>query len=393
MRDVLNSHSVANLKKEISKTNIKGYSKLKKADVINLMLKHKDRFSHIKHTKDSKLVKKVTLTAERKKELLKKDKERRDKSAVKKVPPLTEKKGKKYAVKTTELKGVGGKGGGLPKKEKPKPKHPSAMGDPKGFASYYGVNPGKSTTSLLTALGQVEPHLLDIILKDVSHKEPTQELYNELKSMRGFKAREFAEKVKQVQKPYISGYSKKKKEVSTGYFYKFVGADVKRLLSNIRGRPQNTPGSVSHTSKDNRAKAIQEIAILMEKELARLKPGQDAYDKKQSAKAPKDPTKVNMINVRDDVSDRDGGEWRNDDYTWNIIQNMTYSGELKHDATDKQNERAWLSASNYEHNRLGKSISAFIKGKKFKTSQEASIAYLKHMKDNNISYGDELDKY
>ena len=186
---------------------------------------------------------------------------------------------------------------------------------------------------------------------------------------------------------------KKKKEVSTGYFYKFVGADVKRLLTNIRGRPQNTPGSVSHTSKDNRAKAIQEIAILMEKELARLKPGQDAYDKKQSAKAPKDPTKVNMINVRDDVSDRDGGEWRNDDYTWNIIQNMTYSGELKHDATDKQNEKAWLSASNYEHTRLGKSISAFIKGKKFKTSQEASIAYLKHMKDNNISYGDELDKY
>ena len=58
MRDVLNSHTVVNLKKEISKTNIKGYSKLKKADVINLMLKHKDRFSHIKHTKDSKLVKK-----------------------------------------------------------------------------------------------------------------------------------------------------------------------------------------------------------------------------------------------------------------------------------------------------------------------------------------------
>ena len=72
MREILNSHSVANLKKEISKTNIKGYSKLKKAGLVDLMLKHKDRFSHIKpthkirdiikkyaKTKDSKLVKKA----------------------------------------------------------------------------------------------------------------------------------------------------------------------------------------------------------------------------------------------------------------------------------------------------------------------------------------------
>ena len=50
MREILNSHSVSNLKKEISKTNIKGYSKMKKADIVNLMMKHKQRFSHIKHS-------------------------------------------------------------------------------------------------------------------------------------------------------------------------------------------------------------------------------------------------------------------------------------------------------------------------------------------------------
>jgi hypothetical protein len=50
MREILNSHSVSNLKKEISKTNIKGYSKMKKADIVNLMLKHQQRFSHIKHS-------------------------------------------------------------------------------------------------------------------------------------------------------------------------------------------------------------------------------------------------------------------------------------------------------------------------------------------------------
>lgn len=48
-REMLNSHPIIYLKKEISKTNIKGYSKMKKSEVIELMMKHKDRFHHIKH--------------------------------------------------------------------------------------------------------------------------------------------------------------------------------------------------------------------------------------------------------------------------------------------------------------------------------------------------------
>ena len=48
MKDILNSHPVSVLKKEISKTNIKGYSKLKKAELVSLMVKNKSQFSHIK---------------------------------------------------------------------------------------------------------------------------------------------------------------------------------------------------------------------------------------------------------------------------------------------------------------------------------------------------------
>ena len=47
-REELESHAVTTLKKEISKTNIKGYSKMKKPEVVELMLKNKDRFHHIK---------------------------------------------------------------------------------------------------------------------------------------------------------------------------------------------------------------------------------------------------------------------------------------------------------------------------------------------------------
>ena len=49
MREILTSMSVLSLKREISKTNIKGYSKMKKAEVIDLMMKpvHRSRFSHL----------------------------------------------------------------------------------------------------------------------------------------------------------------------------------------------------------------------------------------------------------------------------------------------------------------------------------------------------------
>ena len=53
-RIVLNSHPVSYLKQEIAKQNITGYSKLKKPAVIELMLKHKHKFSHIKHNFSTK---------------------------------------------------------------------------------------------------------------------------------------------------------------------------------------------------------------------------------------------------------------------------------------------------------------------------------------------------
>lgn len=48
LKSRLQSHPVATLKKEISSTNIKGYSKMKKAEVVALMLKNKEKFDHIK---------------------------------------------------------------------------------------------------------------------------------------------------------------------------------------------------------------------------------------------------------------------------------------------------------------------------------------------------------
>ena len=63
--DILNSHNLKTLRAEISKTNIKGYSKMKKAEVVSLMLKSKDKFMHIE-MKDKKQKKQAEPKKERK---------------------------------------------------------------------------------------------------------------------------------------------------------------------------------------------------------------------------------------------------------------------------------------------------------------------------------------
>ena len=53
--EVLNSHPLTSLKKHISNSNIKGYSKLNKKDVIALILQNKEKFGHITtHIKSKK---------------------------------------------------------------------------------------------------------------------------------------------------------------------------------------------------------------------------------------------------------------------------------------------------------------------------------------------------
>ena len=58
-KEILQSHPVSVLRKEISKTNIKGYSKMKKGEVIELMLKaeNKEKFKHIKMAEKKQRVK------------------------------------------------------------------------------------------------------------------------------------------------------------------------------------------------------------------------------------------------------------------------------------------------------------------------------------------------
>ena len=58
---ILSSYTIAQLKKEIGKANIKGYSKMKRAELHALIMKNKERFNHLteQNNKKGKVKKKV----------------------------------------------------------------------------------------------------------------------------------------------------------------------------------------------------------------------------------------------------------------------------------------------------------------------------------------------
>jgi len=107
-REILNSHPVGTLKKEISKTNVKGYSKMKKAEVVELMMKHKDRFGHITMKGKAKPAeaekpKKKKLTKEEVKEKVRTAKARNQKPAEKPKAKSPEKPNQTAGEKLTGL--------------------------------------------------------------------------------------------------------------------------------------------------------------------------------------------------------------------------------------------------------------------------------------------------
>tara|TARA_Y100001937_G_scaffold120601_1_gene178087 strand:- start:322 stop:1179 length:858 start_codon:yes stop_codon:yes gene_type:complete len=101
-KEILNSHPVDTLKKEIAKTNIRGYSKMKKAELVELMMKHKEKFNHIQKKGGKKVVlkppkelKESTKPDKPKEDKPKMTKEQRDKRIAEIAKKQAERKAKK----------------------------------------------------------------------------------------------------------------------------------------------------------------------------------------------------------------------------------------------------------------------------------------------------------
>jgi hypothetical protein len=67
-KEILDSHPLKTLKSEIAKQNIKGYSTMKRPQLTDLMMKHKDKFMDLKHAEKKERKKPI-----KKKEPIKKE--------------------------------------------------------------------------------------------------------------------------------------------------------------------------------------------------------------------------------------------------------------------------------------------------------------------------------
>ena len=144
-REELESHPVTTLKKEISKTNIKGYSKMKKPEVVELMLKNKDRFHHIK------MAEKKT-----KKEKPKEDKPKEKLTSTRASGKVTELKLKEAKPKKKKL---------IKKKKKKKKKKEKPVEKPKS-----------KPKAKLSELDSMEKSILDDLEKQVKKNKYSDQL-------------------------------------------------------------------------------------------------------------------------------------------------------------------------------------------------------------------------
>ena len=102
MREILESHTVPYLRSELrmAKADLK-YGHLKKAGLVDLMLKHKELFSHIKMAEQKPKKEKVKKEKVKKEKPKKEEKKKKKKTAKKgKSVSFTTKDGKKVNFKT-----------------------------------------------------------------------------------------------------------------------------------------------------------------------------------------------------------------------------------------------------------------------------------------------------
>jgi hypothetical protein len=319
-REILDSHPASTLKKEISKTNIKGYSKMTKKQLIDVMMANKERFGHIK--------KKEYVPPKR--------------TAPKKAEPPKKPAPKKVMAKPkpdTEPKRPS-----EPKRPQPKPDtEPKRPSEPKRPA------PKKETDKeRRDRMNKMDPLKLFSQLPDVAKREVErfsganiEKKFLQLKERGGINKHK-----KELMEIQREAYKKAGMKTTTPYF--IANMDT-RTIQSIR-------------KEKGGAEALRRMEDYIDRE---LKKSQKEFEEKQKRKrgpAPeRDYTKITVANVAEEaleaLNDRDGWE------------EMEYSGDLGYDDSSKLKRRRLQL--------LKPLIKEFLKGKKFKDAEEAGEAFAK----------------
>lgn len=407
MKDILNSHPVSVLKKEISKTNIKGYSKLKKAELVSLMVKNKSNFSHIKMADKKSRKPREPKPAPKAKTPPKKSppKKKTPSPPKAKTPPKKSPSPPKYKKLSDELK-----------KKKASSTYES-IGNQKFLENAIKLYKKKSITAnqlqkMVDKASKEDGYERKIInlntddvkilrkqrskehdkrqeLKKLNRGLP-QELKDHINKFTGIHLYDMIQEARNMKGGKISEIKKELKEIQ----FKHRGGRAYSLEVNSKRDFENTLQEYLKTSTKDPESMFKEMYEYLKKYTSdRIVATTKAEDKRTKAYKNKDKTKVNVGNVEDYVYDNIGDVYG--EYVESVQENQSYDGTYNYNMSESAWERLVEKTYRQIGTRFKKSISAFLKenkNKKFKNAEEAGEAWIKKYGDSNEFY-DEMDSY
>ena len=336
-KEIFESHPISNLRKAISKTNIKGYSKMKKDELVALMVKNKERFQDIKP-----YVKPVR--AKKPKPAPKPKQATKPKAT---PPPATPKK--------------------ITKAPTPKPATPLPQ------------KPSLSQVEKATGLSKAEINkmnplelfaLLPTVAKAKVSKNVGEDFLNsmeELEKLKGFKKTPFRKQIEKLQADIF--------EKATGRRarYSVKKNDYTRLVKNLRKDTDLQPGQLSYLMN-----VFNELA---KNEIKQLKPLQP----KPRAKKPRDRNALTNENLFDYYLEN----LHDEDYENGVLENLSYSSYpgTRYDDPEEMSSRLLDRVYSAAAKRMRRLIADYRKQKKPKTLEEAE----KGLKEFSETH--ELDDY
>ena len=422
-REILNSHPISTLKKEISKTNIKGYSKMKKDEVVELMMKNKERFGHIKKAEKRKPISKKDPKVQK----IAKDFEK----AISKGKDVAERVRKTKDVKPEEEEGTKVARRTTADGEKVLVEMPvktgsvvyEATGDndeigtwdaesktvvPEGVKDFLGAigQSGKDYAERVRKTKDIPPpkviaetkasptftkkDLNDLPALTLFAQLPAElrlkiggnvgeefiEAWNEGKQLKGFKVNDMKKVIRKIQSKIF------KKAIGKGAAYKWKNpGDLTTLLRRDKDLIKK-PGLMSDLFNMMTKAVKDEIKVLKPKQPKPKAPLTEAQKKKRDEA-------VNVGNMYQLIDDYD---LRDDEYSGNVMDNLAYAGYkgATLGSTEQQFEKLIERVRDVEDMRYKRAIAQFLKDTKPKPknlpdAMEKFKSWIKENYDGNIS--------
>ena len=347
-RDEMNAMNIADIKSHIRKFNehyaIKGYSKMKKSELIDAVQKAQVRV--LRKTKP-----KLNIPP----------KPPSPKAVTPKAPTPKAKTPKAPSPKAV-----------TPKAKTPKAPSPKAVLPTSKELAKFGLTTEQANKlDPLELFSKLQPELKDII-QDQAIKKGGGNLFNLWLQVEGrmpkyLKRKEVVREIAKIQLKFL-----KDPKTGKGQRYAWGNTDFAGLLETLRERddfPEQQRTAVFGALGDYFEKLLKDIQ----------KEYDEALSKQDEKFSKRDPNKVNIGNVYNRVDTANLFDYYD---VSNDLYDSIYGYGATFNMTEQQQEKAMERVSRITIRAVEKAIKAFLKGKKFKNADDAAEAFEEANKDD-----------